>query len=891
MQAVVFALIGGVVGAFLSSAGVLGWMIAGAVIGALFARLHRLQVIADGLQQERRQAPADTADTAAAGATPAIAVAAVAAAQYSPASPASPASQAPDESLQPPREALPERGIEALAMVFHVAYRIRAWFTSGNVPVKVGVLVSLFGMGFLLREAFDRDWLVLPIEARLLFVAATGVAMLAIGWRLRSTHPAYALSMQGGGIAMLYLTTWVSFAIYTLLPHVPAFGCLIVITAAAVMLAVAQDARALAVLGITGGFLAPLLVASEAGSHVMLFSYYLIVNTAVAAVAWFRAWRELNVIGFLFTFGVGAWWGYAFYDPAHYATTQPFLIVFVMLYSLLPVLFATRQAPSLKGLIDGTLVFGTPVAGFALQAGLVGDTRYGLAISAVALAVWYFAMALWLRARDGAGVRDLIDAQFGLSVVFLILAVPLALDAGWTSAVWALQGAAMVWLGVRQRRLLALAAGVLLQVGAGVAYLMASRVTDPMPVLNADFIGIVVLAAAAAAAGRWLDGRAAVALPRGCRLLPGPMLALATIWWLGGGIVEIGHHVTGPAPWNAILMLVAATVTAAFLLAPPLHWPRLNVLGLLAAPTMVLAALLVWLMQGTVTAHFGWLAWLMVLAAHYAFLRLREHRFPRLRSALHVCGYWVIASLIAIDAGRRLAFAADAWMVAAVLLLLSLFVFGSLRARSVLRWPLAAHWHSYVVPACGGVVATLAASAVAVNFLMAGEPMPWRFVPLFNPLEASLVVVAVIAVLWWRAASDEFTDQTPAWLMPAAVAAFGLSLLTMSVARSVHHFTAVPFQLEALLQSSVFQAALSIAWGVVGFVAMLTGARRGSRPVWVAGSALMALVVLKLFVVELAGAGTIERIVSFLAVGVLLLVVGYFAPVPPREGAPSAPQS
>jgi len=41
--------------------------------------------------------------------------------------------------------------------------------------------------------------------------------------------------------------------------------------------------------------------------------------------------------------------------------------------------------------------------------------------------------------------------------------------------------------------------------------------------------------------------------------------------------------------------------------------------------------------------------------------------------------------------------------------------------------------------------------------------------------------------------------------------------------------------------------------------------------------------VLKLFFVELADRGGLYRIVSFIVVGVLLLVVGYFAPVPPRR--------
>ena len=45
----------------------------------------------------------------------------------------------------------------------------------------------------------------------------------------------------------------------------------------------------------------------------------------------------------------------------------------------------------------------------------------------------------------------------------------------------------------------------------------------------------------------------------------------------------------------------------------------------------------------------------------------------------------------------------------------------------------------------------------------------------------------------------------------------------------------------------------------------------------------MLLVVLKLFTVDLTQTGTIERIISFIGVGILLLVVGYFAPAPPRD--------
>ena len=54
-------------------------------------------------------------------------------------------------------------------------------------------------------------------------------------------------------------------------------------------------------------------------------------------------------------------------------------------------------------------------------------------------------------------------------------------------------------------------------------------------------------------------------------------------------------------------------------------------------------------------------------------------------------------------------------------------------------------------------------------------------------------------------------------------------------------------------------------------------ARRGSR-----AARCCCVVVAKLFVVDLSNVGTIARIVSFIGVGVLMLVVGYFSPVPPK---------
>jgi uncharacterized membrane protein len=147
----------------------------------------------------------------------------------------------------------------------------------------------------------------------------------------------------------------------------------------------------------------------------------------------------------------------------------------------------------------------------------------------------------------------------------------------------------------------------------------------------------------------------------------------------------------------------------------------------------------------------------------------------------------------------------------------------------------------------------------------------------------------LFALLKWLAALEQ---QNPALdgaarTRPIVAGAAVWFLVTMTVARCVHHWGGVPYDLDSLAASTTFQSALSIVWGVAGLSAMVIGALSRRRGVWLVGAALMCVVVAKLFLVDLGNTGTLARVVSFLGVGVLLLVVGYFAPVPPR-GEPEA---
>ncbi len=102
------------------------------------------------------------------------------------------------------------------------------------------------------------------------------------------------------------------------------------------------------------------------------------------------------------------------------------------------------------------------------------------------------------------------------------------------------------------------------------------------------------------------------------------------------------------------------------------------------------------------------------------------------------------------------------------------------------------------------------------------------------------------------------------------------------VARSVHFYVGIPYYPESLYSSVIFQAALAALWGFAALALTVWATRKGSRTFWRVGAVLLTMVVVKLFLVDLSGTGTIARIVSFLVVGVLMLIIGYFSPLPPK---------
>lgn len=751
---------------------------------------------------------------------------------------------------------------------------VRGWLFEGNVPVKIGLLVLFFGVAAALKYAADAGLLRVPIEFRLAGIAAGAIAGLFWGLKTARSRPAFGLSVQGGAIGILLLTVFAAFKRYELIGAMPAFAMVVILVAGASVLAVRQNAPALAVLGFIGGYLAPVLISTGSGNHVALFSYYAVLNAAVFAIAWKRPWRALNLVGFLFTFAIGGAWGGKYYRPELFATVEPFLVLFFLFYVSIPVLYALAGRER-NGKVDGTLLFGTPLLAFPMQVGLLEGDRMALAASAVVVAAIYAGLALW--ARRNERLRVLAQSAAAMGVVFATLAVPLALSARWTSAAWALQGVGMVWLGLRQQRTLTRLSGVALLVLAGTAWCVS--LFDEMPsfdmadrfLLNPYALTLAILAFAHLASA-WLYDRAARAKPLAIVLF---LIGLG--WWAALGMREIEVNLDPTSDPTAYGLLMAITAALAAGLRGPLAWPRL------AWPVAAASVFALLLGLGSLERYdTTWfdearVAWWAIVAV--LLLSLRPLLAPK--SALLWLAHLPVLALLAFGAGVSLARVADmqlalggGWLLPIGLApLAALFLFAWLRPEFG-GWPVSSRFGEYRVAWLGLAGVALFGGWSAGQFHPGDSaPLPW--LPVVNPLELMLLAGLAAAAFAVRR-----TGATSArWALWASAA---LLTLTMAVLRACHQLADLPWG-PSILDERLAQTALTIAWCVAGVVAIVLGSRRKERALWWAGAALEVVVLLKLIAIDRQYMGNLTGIASFVAVGLLLTFFGWIAPNPPRK--------
>lgn len=321
-----------------------------------------------------------------------------------------------------------------------------------------GVALLFLGGVFLLKYAYDQDWLgrfVTP-PMRIGGIALAAVVMVLTGLRfLRQGLTALGQGLAGGGIALAYLAVYGGFSPSVMLVPEPlfpgklAFGLMAFITAVGMSLAVRAHALPMAVCAILGGFATPVLIDTGGGSREALFTYVLMLDLGVLGAAWYRRWRALDVLAFVGTVVLYAGWQFT-RTPAG---AEPWgmlawLMVFHLVFLVLPFAhhWRTRSAVTIErfALAVGNLAFTLGFAALLLRE----HHATVLALVCLAMAALYGGIGVFTRMRIGEDAK-VVHGFLALGIMLLTLGLFYLMPVEAIATAWVAEAVTLLALGYR----------------------------------------------------------------------------------------------------------------------------------------------------------------------------------------------------------------------------------------------------------------------------------------------------------------------------------------------------------------------------------------------------------------------------------------------------------
>lgn len=168
------------------------------------------------------------------------------------------------------------------------------WIGGRGAAVLGGGALALAGL-LLFRYSIEHG--LIPPWLRVTLGFLSGTACLAAAeWVLRQRYAITANPVAGGGIVILYASSWAIYALYGLVGPQISFFLMALVTVTCCLLSWRYEALVIAILGLLGGFLAPLLLSTGADRPFGLFGYLLLLDCGLLYLAQRRNWPILALL-------------------------------------------------------------------------------------------------------------------------------------------------------------------------------------------------------------------------------------------------------------------------------------------------------------------------------------------------------------------------------------------------------------------------------------------------------------------------------------------------------------------------------------------------------------------------------------------------------------------
>ena len=763
-----------------------------------------------------------------------------------------------------------------------------------------GGVVTLLGVIFFFVLAVNRGWI--GPELRVACGGLASAIVFAGGlWLDRRYGRTYsALAAVGTGIAGAYATLLAAVSLYDLISTPTALVVAGAIAAAGVAVSLVWSEQIVAGFGLIGAMIVPATFVFQGGLQQIGTAFVAVVFAGAAVVAVRERWWKLLQVAALVSVPQAI--AQIAQAIAPHAGIVALALTFWLLYLAAGLAFQLRTGPALAS-APASFLTGSAVFGVMSAALLYSGADEGLAFLVVAGVYVGLAAVRFRKLREPA----LLVGALGLAAA--AVGVAQLLSGSSVTYAWAAEAALLAWLTSRVR-------DGRLQLPA-IAYLVLALVHALVFEANPrNFITDVSHPAKGAAALVAVAGAAALfgsvkrswshKAPKGILRALEPVLA-----WLDRRERRVD-----------VVAYSVAAATAGYAGTLGL----LELLGFQNGHVVITcvwsAAALALLAVGYRRAAFGCLA---VVAAKAALFDVASLTHPRYGISLAVAGGTLLAAGLAREVGHRGALTGDGaaatvlslpFGIAGALVLAPghagavLVAFGALytalaaatfrlRDLSTLLWILgltiAAYGEAVLLDGLWLVLAFTATASglavvartvwerrlqaaslvylvVAALITLVGETPPSHFVTeLAHPGRGLASLVLVIAGMTTLAWSLDWSDQlrVQAIWATGALAVYGGSLAILEAAQTLS-----PEDVHTNFQRG--QTAVSAFWGLLALISLYVGLQRRRRLLRMGGFVLFAISLGKIFLFDLPSLSSAQRALSFLAVGGVLLLGGFF---------------
>lgn len=316
-------------------------------------------------------------------------------------------------------------------------------FIGENLANKIGIAILVLSIAYFVKYAIDSNWI--GPAGRVGIGVLCGAIIIAFAHRLRNTYKAFSSVLVGGGVAVFYFTITLAYHQFQLFSQPVAFVILIIITIFAVALSLLYNRQELAVIALIGGLGSPFMVSTGHANYQALFIYLLILNVGLLVIAYFKAWRILNISAFALTSIIVAGVMYAI-SEAGYLLTFIYATIFYLLFFAINIANNIRENKRFVHSDFAILLINTSLyfaAGLFLLTSMQHEELRGLFCAGLAFINLILSYILLKNKHIDKNVLYLL---IGITLSFISLTAPIQLQGNYITLFWASECVILYWL-------------------------------------------------------------------------------------------------------------------------------------------------------------------------------------------------------------------------------------------------------------------------------------------------------------------------------------------------------------------------------------------------------------------------------------------------------------